>query len=242
MAPAFDVAYQPTPYEEENFHRSYGIDSFFSPFTRFRWYAMTQEMSDMLFGAGILALFLVIVFVLGYGINRLKNARFTRTWQPLIPLIDGKVVEDGGGAATSWLTGTYKGTAVYASIVPNRNRYAMTDDTGGHVYNYFEVGVQNVRGQFAWSVEHKEGVLGFGHKGWTATSENKKLAADLERSGVVEEISRYHPMTVEYNPRTKTLRFTEDVTPLLLPPNDRVQQELDLLLNIAQLNERLNAS
>lgn len=79
----------------------------------------------MLFGVVVLAIFLVVVFALGFLISRFKNARFEKEWQPLVPLINGKVVNDGGGAATSWLTGTYQGKSVYASMIPKRNRYSV---------------------------------------------------------------------------------------------------------------------
>ncbi|HRO24233.1 MAG TPA: hypothetical protein PLR07_08070 [Promineifilum sp.] len=62
-------------------------------------------MSDMVFGAIGLIIFLALIFVAGALLYKLVNARFNRAWGPLMPLI--KVVGDGGGGATSWLVGTY---------------------------------------------------------------------------------------------------------------------------------------
>ena len=57
-----------------------------------------------------LAVFLAVAFGIGFLVNKVKNAKFARAWAPLRPVIEGSaVVEDGGGAATSWLTGTYQG-------------------------------------------------------------------------------------------------------------------------------------
>lgn len=61
--------------------------------------------------------FLVCVYLAGLVLSRFKNARFTRAWQPLVPLISGKVVSDEGGAAISWLVGVYRGQQVCASMV-----------------------------------------------------------------------------------------------------------------------------
>lgn len=70
----------------------------------------------MLFGTAVLAVFLVFVFILGKLIYTFKASRFTKAWGPLIPIIQGTVANDGGGAATSWLTGTYRGKKVQASM------------------------------------------------------------------------------------------------------------------------------
>jgi hypothetical protein len=81
---------------------------------------MDQETKDLLFGAAVLIPFLIAVFAAGFVISRFKNRRFTAAWAPLVPIIGGKVVDDGGGAATSWLTGTFQGRSVHAVMIPNR--------------------------------------------------------------------------------------------------------------------------
>ena len=110
---------------------------------------MSQETWDMIVGAAILIPFLILVFAAGLVLNKFKNGRFTRAWGPLVPIINGTVIQDGGGAATSWLTGTYRRRKVRASMVPNRNRYS---GESGHTYNYFDIEIQDVPGGQGWSV------------------------------------------------------------------------------------------
>ena len=75
-------------------------------------------MSDMLFGAIGLVIFLVVVFIAGYFLYKFKNARLTTAWGPLVGLVNGEVVGDGGGAASSWLSGTYQGGRWWPSWPP----------------------------------------------------------------------------------------------------------------------------
>ena len=77
-------------------------------------------MNDTLLGGIALAAFLVLVFGAGVVLNKWKNARFRQAWAPLVPIINGKVEDDGGGAASSWLAGTYQGQPVYARMTPAR--------------------------------------------------------------------------------------------------------------------------
>src|SRR5689334_20548661 len=95
-----------------------------------------QQSSDMVLGIVVLVPFLILCFVLGKAIATLKNARFTKAWAPLVPVIQGTVVHDGGGASTSWLTGTWQGRKVQASMTPGRNRYS---GESGSRYNEFGV-------------------------------------------------------------------------------------------------------
>jgi hypothetical protein len=104
---------------------------------------------DLITGSIILVVFLVCVFAAGRVLSRVRNARCARAWEPLVPVIGGKVVDDGGGAATSWMTGTYKGRLVCASMVPNRNRYP--GETGFR-YNYFDVALLQTPGKSDWSL------------------------------------------------------------------------------------------
>src|SRR5689334_22524567 len=112
-----------------------------------------QDLSDFWLGVIVLIPFMVGVFTLGWLINRFKNRRFTVAWRPLVPVIGGRVVEDGGGAATSWLTGTFEGRRVYGSMIPDRNQGTES----GLKYHYFEAALQDVPGRVDWRVEYAAG-------------------------------------------------------------------------------------
>ncbi|HEX6904201.1 MAG TPA: hypothetical protein VF789_31115 [Thermoanaerobaculia bacterium] len=201
---------------------------------------MNQEVppGDMLFGGMVLAIFLVFVFLLGLLISRFKNARFAKAWKPLAPLIDGKVVEDGGGAATSWLTGSYRGRRVVASMVPDRNRYS--EDSSGHRYNYFDVALLDMPGQQDWKIEHQTAILGFGQTGWRIVTKDKALEERLNASGILFAVSPFGSPEIAYSARDGKLQYSEDVTPQWIPTPERFQQELELLLTLAKVNEEVN--
>jgi hypothetical protein len=200
---------------------------------------MNQEVppGDMLFGSFVLVIFLVFVFGFGFLLNRFKNRRFTQAWRPLVPLINGKIIEDGGGAATSWLSGTYRGQLVRAAMVPNRNRYS---GESGHRYNHFEIALLEVPGRQDWRIEYKTPILGFGKTGWQIETDDAALRDRLLASGVIDEIARMGPEEIRYQARAKTLLFSEDVTPLWVPASARFQEELELLLRVAKVNGEVN--
>ena len=103
-------------------------------------------MSDMLFGAIGLVIFLVAIAIAGYFLYKFQNARLTNAWGPLVGLVNGKVVGDGGGAASSWLSGTYQGRPVVAKLAPNINAHS-SDGSGGIKYNYFDVALTETPGR-----------------------------------------------------------------------------------------------
>jgi hypothetical protein len=191
----------------------------------------------MLFGAVVLAIFMVFVFAFGFLINRVKNAGFRKAWAPLIPIIQGKVVEDGGGAATSWLTGTYRGKRVRASMTPNRNRYS---GESGHYYNDFDVSLLNVPGEQDWKIEYTTAILGFGHTGWRIVTKDKALEDRLNASGILLAISRFGSPEIAYQARSGVLQFSDDITPLKVPSPESFRDQLELLLVLAKVNEEVN--
>ena len=200
---------------------------------------MNQEVppGDMLFGAVVLAIFLVLVFAVGKVIYSFKSARFTKAWGPLIPILNGQVAHDGGGAATSWLTGTYSGRQFRASMIPNRNRY---QGESGHNYNYFDVALLGVAGSQDWSIEYRTALWGIQQEGWHIESKDAALQERLRASGIIDLVSRFGSPAVKYGSRERTLLYSEEVTPLWTPMPERFREELDLLLRLAQMNAEVN--
>ena len=198
---------------------------------------MNQETHDLLFGVAVLIPFLVFVFALGLLINKFKNRRFDRAWSPLIPVIQGKITQDGGGATTSWLTGTYRGRRVQAIMTPDRNMYS---GESGHRYNSFEAAVLDVKGGQGWSIECKTPILGFGPEGWQIETKDQGLAERLRAAGAIALVERLGMPTVTFNARGKTLQLSEDAGPVWVPAPARFQEELEILLQLAEINERVN--
>ena len=203
-------------------------------------------MSDTLFGIIGLVIFLAVVFVGGYLLYKLKNARFTRAWGPLVQLVNGKVVGDGGGGATSWLVGTYKGRKVQASMVPDRNMYSL-DDTSGAKYNYFEVALADESGNHDWSVTFDRKFLRRGQEGWRVQSKDPSVQAGLNAAGLIsliapfgEPASHFDLAPLEFSRREGLLRYRYDAGPSWTPSAQVFAQHLDMLLKVADINKRVN--
>ena len=200
-------------------------------------------MGDMLLGVVGLAVFFVFVGVGGYFSYKFKNARLTSAWGPLVALVNGKVAGDDGGAATSWLTGVWKGRAVAASLSPGLNQH----EDGGAKYNYFDVALRDVPGKHDWSVEYTRRVIGIGQTGWQVRADNPALEEALRAAGVAalvapfgETPSHFQRPSLEYNRRTRLLRYRMDVSPAVTPSPGQFTALLDMLLTIDAINRQAN--
>jgi hypothetical protein len=186
-----------------------------------------ESSSDMVFGSVVLVIFLVFVFALGKVIYTFKNARFTKAWSPLVPIINGTVVGDGGGGSTSWLTGTWQGRRVRAIMTPDRNRYS---GESGSRYNEFGVELLDVPGAQDWTVGEDQRI----------ETKDPSLRQRLEASGILLMIEAFGSPTVEYRHRQGTLSFSEDAGSRWTPIPERFEAELEFLLRLASLNDEVN--
>jgi hypothetical protein len=198
-----------------------------------------SEMSDFTLGLIIMPFFLVFIFVMGYGIYRVKNAALTRAWTPLRPLLDGggTVNGDGGGAATSYLTGMYRGRRVQASMSPDAAKYS---GESGHYANWFTVSLLDVPGADNFRITAAPTLPRFWQSEWRVDAANEALRAALEAAGAVARVSAFGDVEVSYDRASRMLRFVEDVRPSKVPSRDMFQQEIDLLIDLADLVEPLN--
>jgi hypothetical protein len=200
---------------------------------------MSQEVAtgDIVFGAIILVVLLICALVVGRFISGIKNKRFAKAWAPLVPLINGKVSYDGGGAATSWLSGTYRGKRVQASMIPNRNLY--TEESGSR-YNYFDVALVDIPGQQDWQISYKTAVLGIGRTGWQMVPDAPIFEARLQDANIMATLAHLGNPTIEYSARGRRLRYSADVTPRWAPPPEKFQAVLEILLQLATIHDEMN--
>ena len=207
---------------------------------------MDQETWDIIIGAAILVPFLIVVFAVGFALNRFKNRRFHAAWRPLVPIVDGKVVEDGGGAASSWLTGTFQGRHVQAGMTPNQNAGANATLR----YNYFDIAFESVQGECDWRVEYRLAVFGIGGDGWRIVADDTALAERLRRAGVLDIVDTMRagahaappmaPAVLEYRERSGTLTYREDTGTEWAPSPDRFRNQLTQLLHLVDVNAQVN--
>ncbi len=207
-------------------------------------------MSDMLFGGIILIGFLIVVFIAGYFLYRIKNARLTGEWGALPALVNGKVVGDGGGGVTSWLVGTYQGRKVQASIVPDHNMYS--DEVGGsgpgERYNYFELALDaDVPGRRDWAITYSHKLLGLGQEGWGVRSDDPAAESALDDRVLPLLIPFGAPPRhldtpiLEYRRNDGLLRYRADITPRRAPTPEHFTQLLDMLQRVAEINRGLTS-
>ena len=185
-----------------------------------------QGSSDMVFGSIVLFFFLVFIFALGKAIYTFKNVRFTRAWAPLVPIINGTVVGDGGGGSTSWLTGTWQGRRVRAIMSPDRNRYS---GESGWRYNEFGIELLDVPGGQDWRIENARVEMA-----------EPALRQRLEASGILLMIQAFGTPRVSYSRTQKMLSYSEDAGSRWTPTPEHFEAELGLLLRLAKVNEEIN--
>ncbi|MBV9791221.1 MAG: hypothetical protein JOZ51_23705 [Chloroflexi bacterium] len=202
---------------------------------------MSQETGDTFFGAIVLIVFLIFVFALGFLISKFKNARFAKVWTPLIPVVGGKVSEDNGGSTSSFLTGSYAGRTVRATMAPQLNRYSES----GSYYNYFDITMAGVPGRQNWQLKYNTKILGFGSTGWEIVADDAALQQRLQARGVIDLIERlgatpiYTQPTLDYKARNGALLFREEVAEWI-PTPERFKDQLETLLLLAQINTEVN--
>lgn len=198
---------------------------------------MDQEIADVVIGAAILVPFLIVVFAAGFALNRLKNRRFHAAWRPLVPVINGVVVDDGGGAASSALVGTFAGRRVRAGMMPSRRRNDYVSST----FHHFDIALDGVAGPCNWQLVYALPPGGL-TPGWRLIAEDTALVLPLQQAGVLEIVEELRAGAgghlppgpiAQYMKRTGTLTYCEDAGQEWLPTPDRFRRQLGLMIRLA---------
>lgn len=203
-------------------------------------------MSDMLFGAIGLVIFLVVVVIAGYFFYKFQNARLTNAWGPLVGLVNGKVTGDGGGAASSWLSGAYQGRPMVAKLAPNVST-SSADGSGGIKYNYFDVALTETPGRQDWAVDTVRGALGLGRAEWRVVTKDPTLEGALTAAGVIDLVAAFGQPAgtfqlppVEFSRREASLRYRADISPAVAPSPQQFGRMVELLAKLAEINAQVN--
>ena len=195
---------------------------------------MSQETRDTVLSVMGLAVFLVLAYGVGVLLSRFKNARFRKAWAPLQAVIDGKVVDDGGGAATSWLTGTYQGYQVQARMAPQRN----SGETGPR-FNDFAVALAQVKGEQDWTFSVRSSPEP-GKSPWRVTAGNTAVAQRLERAVIETMLPGLGYPKVSFRQHSGLLEYQVDVTPALVPTPELFARTLQFLVWLEGVNREAN--
>jgi hypothetical protein len=176
-----------------------------------------------------LALLLVAAYFVGRVLNQFKHRRFIQAWQPIQPVIDGTVHEDpGGGGASSWLVGRWKGRTIHARMTPDVR--SGSGDSYSHHENRFAVGVADLKGTQDWSVGPSRGTLAL-------HSDDPLLAERLVNAGALRLVENAGSQTARYSRHERALFLEEDVRPAWIPTEARFRLLLDTAVDLARAHE-----
>ncbi|HVK56844.1 MAG TPA: hypothetical protein VM532_17675 [Burkholderiales bacterium] len=203
---------------------------------------MSQETMDNLIGAAILVPFLILVFLAGRVLARFQGRRLSRSLEPLAPLVDGKVSSDGNNG---FLVGVYGGRQVQVRICPKTGGLRGYSPHGTSVYNVFELEMSSVSGALDWTLIYGRPII-IGGEGWSVSADTPAFKVEVVRSEIVSLVHAAGGLgswpVVAYTAKYERLTYSEDVQPWLAPPPERFAVLLDLMVNVADINNRINAA
>jgi hypothetical protein len=113
--------------------------------------------------------------------------------------------------------------------------------------NAFSIAIPNLPGGADWRLQfHVTGTFGQGGRELGFVMNDKPLRLRLEEAGVIADVGAVSSptlsyMTVEFETRTQTLTYTDDVSPSRVPNQARFAVHLALVARLAALNARVNA-
>lgn len=205
---------------------------------------MTAPQSDSILPGVLIVLIALPVL---YGIGR-AGAALGRAWSgyllaPLAPMIDGHLDRSRG-----CLVGTYEGWPMQVFIEPQRSVGLLGDESSTTSrMNAFCIAIPDLPGNADWRLQfHVTGLLGQGGRELAFGMNDEALRGRLAQAGVVADVSAVSSptlsyVTVQYEVRTRTLTYTDDVSPSRVPSRARFAVHLALVARLAALNARVNA-
>lgn len=188
------------------------------------------------YGVVALAVFLAVVFALGFGISRVHRFRHQRAWRPLVGLVDGRI-ESGMGPGSSVLRGTWRGHPVVASALPGSPLGPGEDETVR--YNRLVLRLFGVSGAGDWRVVS-------GRQGWRVEAGDPGLVNRLDAAGLAalaDRLALPHDAPfpgIAFSARDGHLELNADAGRGIVPPPDRFEALLDALVTLAGINTSVN--
>jgi hypothetical protein len=189
-------------------------------------------------------LIVIVMLPVLYGIGR-AGAALGSVWSgyllaPLAPMI-------GGHVERGHLVGTYEGWPVQVFVDPQRSVRSSGSSSSSSRMNAFSIAIPNLPGGADWRLQfHVTGTFGQGGRELGFVMNDKALRLRLEEAGVIADVGAVSSptlsyMTVEFETRTQTLTYTDDVSPSRVPNLARFAVHLALVARLAALNARVNA-
>jgi hypothetical protein len=206
---------------------------------------MSAPPSDSILPGVLIVLALLPVL---YGIARagavLGDLRSGQLLEPLAAMVGGRVER-----SRRRLVGTYAGWPVHVFFEPQRSVGLLGDEPSvTSRMNAFSIAVPNLPGDADWRLQfHVTGLLGQGGRVLGFGMDNEPLRRRLEEAGIIADVGAVSGptlsyVTVQYEKRTQTLTYTDDVSPSRVPSPERFAVHLALVARLATLNSRVNAN
>jgi hypothetical protein len=193
---------------------------------------------DIVAGSVTLAVLLPLLYGVGVLLARFRNRRFRKAWAPLVPMLtNATITGDGGGAATSWLSGNYRGASVYAFMSRGVGYHTGSKRKG----NRFSVAVNDVAGKDDWTVAWTPSMLGLTAESWSVTSGTNALEARLRETDIVSRLEPLGRATLRFDARERTLTWSSFIEPYWVLPEQYFHATLGALLDITAVNREINA-
>jgi hypothetical protein len=206
---------------------------------------MSAPQSDSILpGVLIVLVMLPVLYGIGRAGTALGNVRSAYLLAPLAPMIGGHVER-----SSRRLVGTYEGWPVQVFFEPQRSVGPSSgrSSTTSRI-NAFCVAIPDLPGKEDWQLQfHVTGTFGQGGRELGFGMADGPLRLRLEQAGVLADVGAVSSptlsyRTVQYETRTRTLTYTDDVSPLRIPSSARFAVYLALAVRLAALNARVNAA
>ena len=204
---------------------------------------MSASSSDSIMPGVLIVLVMLPVL---YGIGRAGTA-LGNVWSgyllaPLAPAI-------GGHVERGRLVGTYEGLPVQVSFDPRRSvgSSGNASSTSSRM-NAFSISIPELPGAADWRLQfHVTGTFGQGGRELGFGLADESLRRRLDEAGVIADVGAVSSptlsyVTVQYEMRSRTLTYTDDVSPSRVPNLARFAVHLALVARLAALNARVNAA
>jgi hypothetical protein len=206
---------------------------------------MSAPSSDSILpGVLIVLALLPVLYGIGRAATALGNVRSAYILAPLAPMVGGHVER-----SRRRLVGTYEGWPVHVFFDPQRS----VGLTGGGSsvtsrMNAFCIAIPDLPGGADWRLQfHVTGVLGQGGRELGFGMTDGPLRNSLDLAGVIADVGAVSSptlsyVTVQFETRTRTLTYTDDVSPLRVPGRERFAVHLALVARLAAINARVNTT
>lgn len=205
---------------------------------------MSAPQSDSILPGVVIVLVLLPVF---YGIGRAGTA-LGDVWSahllaPLAPMVGGHLER-----SRRRIVGTYEGWPVQVSCEQRSAGTLGSASSRTSRMNAFNIAIPELPGGADWRLQfHVTGLLGQGARELGFGMTDEPLRRRLEEAGVIAEVGAVSSptlsyVTVQYETRTRTLTYTDDVSPSRVPSHERFAVQLALVARLAALNTRVNAT